>query len=281
MESVTESAADLKLHEPNKHLAKLQAAGVIGLLRAVRISVSPRDPSTPLQSNQCVVHLQRHGQALHNLMADNLKALGVSLEDEKGKKSRNHPYTLPEMVDPPLTHKGRQQCKGQRGRAASIRPELVFVSPLCRAVQTALLTFPHLRGSVPFIAVEEARETLGVNTCDKRRSTSDIEAEYGHAVDFSRMQTEEDEEWRPDHRESSHELVDRIYCFLIELRELEQNEVLLVTHSGWLLAMLAAVCDCTAHPHLAEWFETCEIRTVVLSYQDTRTDQTRLDHSLD
>jgi hypothetical protein len=150
MESVTESAADLKLHEPNKHLAKLQAAGVIGLLRAVRISVSPRDPSTPLQSNQCVVHLQRHGQALHNLMADNLKALGVSLEDEKGacsfrgdpsskwpnqfalhagKKSRNHPYTLPEMVDPPLTHKGRQQCKGQRGRAASIRR---VVTP-CRA----------------------------------------------------------------------------------------------------------------------------------------------------
>ena len=37
--------------------------------------------------------------------------------------------------------------------------------------------------------------------------------------------------------------------------------------------MLAAVCDCGAHQGLTTWFETCEIRSVVLTFDDRLTDQ--------
>ena len=53
----------------------------------------------------------------------------------------------------------------------------------------------------------------------------------------------------------------------------EHAELALVGHSGWLLAMLAAVCDCGAHQELTTWFETCEIRSVVLTFDDRLTDQ--------
>eukprot|EP00966_Prymnesium_polylepis_P184089 4266550-Prymnesium_polylepis.1 len=94
----------------------------------------------PLQPNQRLLHLQRHGQGFHNLSSELLRNLGV---DPKNAGA-NHPYKLPEMVDPPLTDKGRAQCKARQETAAALTPPLVMVSPLCRAIQTALTTFQHL-----------------------------------------------------------------------------------------------------------------------------------------
>ena len=68
-----------------KHLAKLQAAGMIHLRRATRIVASPGNSESKLLSNQKLVHLQRHGQAFHNLMADNMRENGVKLETDKGE----------------------------------------------------------------------------------------------------------------------------------------------------------------------------------------------------
>ncbi|KAL1526489.1 hypothetical protein AB1Y20_015199 [Prymnesium parvum] len=254
----------------DKQLQKLKAAGVIGQSRAVRILAAPAGKDVSLEPNQLLVHLQRHGQGFHNLVSDYIKQHGVVLNSQGGERAVDHPYRLEEMVDPPLTDKGREQCKAQQPTAAALRPQAVLVSPLCRAIQTALFTFSHVSGKVPFVTVEELRETIGQNTCDKRRARSDLECEYGHLVDLSRLQDDKDVQWTPDHRESPQELVDRIYMFMLELRSQANKEVAVVGHSGWLLAMLSAVCDCSAHPHLATWFETCEIRSVVLTYEDEK-----------
>ena len=133
-----------RVAEGCKHLEKLKAAGVIGMRRAVRISAAPADGTPALQENQRLVHLQRHGQGFHNLTSEYLRNLGVELAASSGERSVQHPYKLPEMVDPPLTDKGREQCKARRETVSELNPPVVFVSPLCRAVQTALITFNHL-----------------------------------------------------------------------------------------------------------------------------------------
>ena len=56
-----------------------------------------------------IVHFLRHGQGFHNLMADLAAASGK--EWQQFKKSPNNPYTMPEILDAPLTQKGRQQAQ--------------------------------------------------------------------------------------------------------------------------------------------------------------------------
>ena len=51
--------------------------------------------------------------------------------------------------------------------------------------------------------------------------------------------------------------------------------MLLVGHSGWIFAMLRAVCDCSSAPEAAEWFETGEIRSLVLTWHTVDTDLVR------
>ena len=48
---------------------------------------------------------------------------------------------------------------------------------------------------VPFVAVESARESLGKHTCDQRRSRTEADLEFGHHVDFSLIEADEDDLW--------------------------------------------------------------------------------------
>lgn len=146
--------------EGSKHLEKLKAAGVIGITRACRIFATEATASDKGDDHQIIVHLQRHGQGFHNLVSDCLK--NVSNSPPEDERTDLHPYRLPEMVDPPLTDKGREQCKSSRAKAAALKPEVVLVSPLCRAIQTAAITFCHLVSSDVACLKSHARATVQV-----------------------------------------------------------------------------------------------------------------------
>ena len=115
------------------------------------------------------IHLVRHGQAFHNLFADKATETGVAWQ--QFVNSPENPYVAPELLDAPLTEKGRQQALSLRHKvqALSHTPQLVIISPLCRTMQTALLAFTGLIGTAPFMAHELVREETGVHRCDQRR----------------------------------------------------------------------------------------------------------------
>ena len=75
---------------------------------------------------------------------------------------------MPEILDAPLTEKGRQQALLLQPTVQAMKdqPELICFSPNCRALQTGVLVFEHLTGKVPFIAHEMIREENGVHLCE-------------------------------------------------------------------------------------------------------------------
>jgi broad specificity phosphatase PhoE len=221
-------------------------------------------------SNVKTVHFARHGQGFHNLMGD------VAME--QGRKwvnnvfSPENPYTMPEILDAPLTEKGRQQALLLQPivRAFPNQPELVVLSPNCRALQTGLIVFEHLladhttkQPGVPFLAHEMVREEFGVHICDKRRPTSRQKQEFPQ-VDFSLLSDDEDPLFRDTVRESKLEVGERIYRFFEWLSERPEQHVGVASHSAWLLTVFNGVCECD--DKLKAWFQTGEMRSVKLEF---------------
>jgi hypothetical protein len=119
---------------------------------------------------------------------------------------------LPHLVDPALTAKGIEQAQALQDTASVMRPapELIVVSPMRRAVDTALLAFAHvfddpqstasnavplrrsdLRPTVSIVGHELCRESYARseetpvqtpqpqgNICDKRRPLEQIATDY-------------------------------------------------------------------------------------------------------
>ena len=110
--------------------------------------------------------------------------------------SDHEPYTLlqpgEELVDAPLTDVGRQQAAGLVPQAAGVSLDVVIVSPLVRAIETATIGLAaHLERGVPFVVEELCREQLGPNLPDKRRPKDALAAAHP-ALDFSAMPDGED-----------------------------------------------------------------------------------------
>lgn len=180
--------------------------------------------------------------------------------------TKENPYILPEILDAPLTEKGRQQAYVLRPvvKAFDVQPELVVLSPNCRALQTGVIIFQHLVDKdVPFVAHEMAREENGVHICDKRRPTS-LQAQEFPMVDFSLLETEEDVLFRNDRRETKLELGNRIYNFFEWLYTRPETHVAVASHSGWLFTIFNAFCEC--EESLKPWFQTGELRSVKLEF---------------
>jgi broad specificity phosphatase PhoE len=229
------------------------------------------DPNAPSSDEQVnvkvkVVHFVRHGQGFHNLMADMFKARGV--EWEQYTHTKENPYVLPELVDAPLTEKGRQQAYALQPTVQSLQPqpELVVLSPQCRALQTGVMVFAHLvaNASIPFMAHEMVREENGVHVCDMRRPTSK-QAEEFPMVNFGLLETQEDVMFRNDRRETKLEVGLRIYKFFEWLSERPESHVAVASHSGWLFTMFNACCECNDQ-NLKSWFQTGEMKSVKLVF---------------
>ena len=161
--------------------------------RGIALAVLPGWPRIESSASKRLT-LVRHAEGLHNKHAreiPNYFADGLGHTDA--------------YWDAPLTAEGEEQAgllavKGQWRQGAS-RPQLVVVSPMTRALQTASLAWPDHSGRrppIPFrppmIATSLARERIGNHTCDGRRSRSALAKEFPH-VNFGEVAEEEDEMW--------------------------------------------------------------------------------------
>jgi broad specificity phosphatase PhoE len=239
-------------------------------IRAERYSVlSKRSADDDDDGRTKIIHFQRHGQGYHNLIYRILDESGRPVQDVYDPDPAVNPFVRPEIVDSPLTEHGRAQCASQRSKASSLQPELLIVSPLHRAIQTAQITFEDFRGKVPFVAHEACREELGLLVCNKRRPLSETIREFPD-VDFSLVTSgEEDTLWSPEERECPVDKSKRIYSFLVDyVRHLPQKEIGVVGHSAWMFNMCNAVMDCGGDDELTSWFGTSEIRSMKVIFSD-------------
>jgi len=156
-----------------------------------------------------------------------------------------------------LTEKGRSEALALRPNTSSLSIDVVLVSPLSRATETALLAFgPRF----PHIALECLREQSGKHVCDQRRSKRDIQTQFPH-LDVSLLVDEEDSLWTSE-RETKMELARRCEQFLGILAARPESHIAVVTHSSFLLTLFSLLFDCP--PDLKQWFNTGELRSVCL-----------------
>jgi broad specificity phosphatase PhoE len=225
------------------------------------------DPNAPANNdpNVKIVHFVRHGQGFHNLMADLARAAGRDWV--QFTNTPENPYIMPEILDAPLTEKGRQQAYALQPRVRSMdnQPELVVFSPNCRALQTGVIVFEDLIGApnVPFLAHEMVREENGIHICDKRRPVSRQKKEFPQ-VDLGMLESDEDPLFRDDARETKMQVGERVYKFMEWLAKRKEKHVAVNSHSGWLLTVFNGICESDAA--LKGWFQTGEMRSVKLEF---------------
>ena len=235
-----------------------------------------------------IVHFQRHGQGYHNLLGDVLRDVGVRPDIFSSDPAIN-PWIRPEIVDSPLTELGKSQCKAQRPVASLLHPEVVIVSPLQRAVQTAKLSFADYYaigdhdsdGAIPWIAHEGCREETGFLICNKRRRLSEIKADFPE-LQFPSDMTEEDTVFDPSKFESDFHKGERIYDFLVNfLAERPEQNIAVVCHSAMLSHMCNDVLDCMGDTKLTSWFDVSEIRSMRLTFSTIDTKNENAETELD
>lgn len=221
-----------------------------------------------------IIHFQRHGQGYHNLLGDVIRASGneINIDDPN---PQNNPFVKAEIQDSPLTFQGRQEAESRRIQASMLSPQLIIVSPLQRALQTAMLSFAdHIQHTnkgqqpVPFIAHEGCREQLGFLTCNKALPLSQTKADFPQ-VDFSLItHGEHDTLWHQySQREHPVDEANRAYDFLTGfVMNRQETEIAIVCHSAWLFSVCNAVIDCGQDQELESWFETGEIRSLKVTF---------------
>lgn len=221
----------------------------------------------PSESSEKIVHFVRHGQGYHNLMKELYSEISGKAVDSTGSVEQTpatNPYMRPEIVDSPLTQKGRNEAKETRKVAREVKVDLVMVSPLRRAAETARIAFAdHLGGDVPWLFHEDIREQYGKHTCDKRRDTEDIVIDFPN-IDASEL-TALDEIWTHA-REPKKHLAERGARFIKWLQQRPEKHVAVVGHSSFLFTLLNSVVDCGGEESLSRWFKTGELRTMGLTW---------------
>ncbi|CAE8613895.1 unnamed protein product, partial [Polarella glacialis] len=241
------------------------SGSALGLKRAVGVRATPWRPGTAVPRGAKVVHLIRHGQGFHDRLGDIYRDFGRPV-DSTGADSLGSPYTR-QLFDPPLTTTGRDQAKALRPVTRALEGiDLVVVSPLQRAVQTAALGMPHLKQTVCWIAHEDCMETSGTSVCDKRRDSDEIGEDFPW-LDLSLLTEPEDPLWTPDARETCRAVSDRTHSFALWLRDRQESNIVVATHSAWLFTLLNTAVDCEPR-ELNQWFHTGELRSVVFEFVD-------------
>lgn len=123
-------------------------------------------------------------------------------------------------------------------------PQSFYSSPFTRAADTLVLTWADLildSGYNTPIFKEALRETIGLHTCDKRRSKAYLENRYPD-FEFETGFYDEDLLWTKDTQEDDGAKVLRARQFLDDLFASDENTYISVTaHSGVGSAILSAI----------------------------------------
>lgn len=175
-----------------------------------------------------IVHFVRHAEGVHNVAHETDPISGLKLKENE---------------DAWLTNKGLNQCIALRDKmidsGTTKDVDLLVVSPMRRTLQTAIHSFPHLMGRVPWLAHESLRERFNpTNPCDQRRSTAELK-KYFPSVDFSSIVDPFDPLYS-NHadREPETAVGARANNFLAWLSERREKEIIVVTHGGYLFHMV-------------------------------------------
>lgn len=171
-------------------------------------------------------------------------------------------------TDAALTPKGVAEAEDARtfwerqiGQHKMPAPERYYVSPLYRALTTADITFSKLsldpqRAYKPIVKEVRAsteglqrqaptvgcsqllRESIGIHTCDMRRSKSFIQ-EHFPSYTFERGFAETDPLWKPDVRESDSSRDARLKELLDDILTTDHSTYIsLTSHSGAINSIL-------------------------------------------
>ncbi|CAF1192489.1 unnamed protein product [Didymodactylos carnosus] len=199
------------------------------------------DSNNNKQYRYKTLYLIRHGQGKHNLAESTYGS--VKWEAELAQ--------LDDYLDAQLTDLGNKQAEillnyVQDGvENDGLKIDYVVVSPLSRAIQTALDgVYPALinnnkiksidsaskNQSVPIVAFEYARETIGRHTCDKRNSKTILQQRFS-SVNFDYLLDEEDALWTQMRETYAQEIL-RAGKLLKILFELPYKNIAVVAHSG-------------------------------------------------
>ncbi|KAI1380623.1 phosphoglycerate mutase-like protein [Hypoxylon crocopeplum] len=196
-----------------------------------------------------LVFLIRHGEGHHNVK-----------EAEVGRHAWDSYWSLLDgdeqstWSDARLTEKGKQQAgalnafwRGSIENEGIPPPQRYYTSPLARCLETTRITYSGLSvpPDQPFkpIVKERMRERNGEHTCDRRSTRSWIASNYpGYEIENGL--TENDEEWKPDWRETEDEIADRVGKLLDDIFSNEDKAILSFTaHSG----LIRSLYNVTSH----------------------------------
>ena len=184
-------------------------------------------------------------------------------------------FTTDTYWDARLTPEGEKQAYliavKQQWRQQKGLPEVVVVSPLTRAIQTATIGFPNTTTAngikfvaPPFVATSLARERIWIHSCDRRRPRHELEAEFPH-VNFADVAHGDDEMW--DNKEDQPSADDSAACTARARALLEwlwarpEKDIAVVTHWVFLRQLFRMF------PDRLEWsgpFGNAELRHVSL-----------------
>mmetsp|Transcript_24616 Transcript_24616/g.59881 ORF Transcript_24616/g.59881 Transcript_24616/m.59881 type:complete len:267 (-) Transcript_24616:259-1059(-) len=231
--------------------------------RPMLFRARPYVPAAPptLSAGSKVVHFVRHGQGYHNLWAEQS---GVRCNCIAGEFAAC-PYNRPDLVDAALTDMGISQAtKLSEADLDPHYPELVVVSPLRRAMQTATYAFPP-SPSVPFVALEDLREHIGVHVCDKRFSVTEHKENFPH-VSFDELEDDHDAMHSETERETRASMAQRAYNSLQWVAGRPEKSIAVVCHSGILGSIMNSVMECE-ESKLGEVFKTGEMRSMVVEFE--------------
>lgn len=133
------------------------------------------------------IHFVRHAGKQNRISISVLLSLTMrSIEGTHNEANRAYGDDTPVIhstsgawryQDAYLTKHGIQQCiTARQTLLGDVHPQLIVVSPFTRTLQTAHIMFNGRQ--VPFLVQELCRERSGKYTCDKRRTKSEIVAEF-------------------------------------------------------------------------------------------------------
>ncbi|CAF0912149.1 unnamed protein product [Didymodactylos carnosus] len=153
-----------------------------------------------------------------------------------------------QFFDANLTERGKMATRSLRDKISlameqGLKIDMIVTSPLSRAIQTAEIALESLfkSNTIPVYSHEYLRETMGIHTCDKRRTKSELELLYPH-INFDGLISEEDTLWNANERETDDSRLERATEFLQWLwKFVDAKHIAIFGHSGILQSCTIAL----------------------------------------
>mmetsp|Transcript_141650 Transcript_141650/g.353185 ORF Transcript_141650/g.353185 Transcript_141650/m.353185 type:complete len:283 (+) Transcript_141650:93-941(+) len=234
--------------------AATPAAAGIGGVPGGEVAASARTgrpclPSVKPRAVRKIVYFVRHGQALHNILEEEVKAKASSEAEELGfsrgspgheafvRAARVKALSDEALLDASLSNLGKAQLAETRSSIRGLttaerlpQPTTILVSPLLRTLQSASILFPDH----PNIRVcEMLRERRTGLPCDEHSPLNGESEDFAH-VDFEDDMSPQSSICSDDSVEDAASLRERTTALSEVLRCLQDDTVCVVSHKGFL-----------------------------------------------